>query len=94
MHVNFSPVDENFIKRSVEGGLYGNATELVRDAVRRLRENEEQRHAELVAALQLGENDIANGRTKPYTKALMKEIRERVISRAAAGEKPKSDDAS
>ena len=92
MNINFSSVDENFIKQSVDGGLYSNANELVRDAVRRLRENEE-RHAELVAALQLGEADIAQGRTRAYSSELVKGIRERALSRAVAGEKPKSDHA-
>jgi Arc/MetJ-type ribon-helix-helix transcriptional regulator len=33
MNINFPPVDENFIKKSVGVGLYSNANELVRDAV-------------------------------------------------------------
>lgn len=87
MNINFSPVDEKFIKQSVEGGPYSNANELVRDAVRRLRENEE-RHAELLAALERGEADIAQGRTKTYSRELVQSIRERALN---AGEKPKSD---
>ncbi|SOE91917.1 antitoxin ParD1/3/4 [Burkholderia sp. D7] len=90
MNINFSLVDEKFIKQSVDGGLYSNANELVRDAVRRLRENEE-RHAELLAALQLGEADIAQGRTRAYSSELVEGIRERALSRAASGEKLKSD---
>ncbi len=38
MNVNFPPVDEAYIKAKVADGFYSNATELVRDAVRRLRE--------------------------------------------------------
>ena len=90
MNINFAPVDEQFIKKSVEGGLYSNANELVRDAVRRLRESEE-RHVQLMAALRLGEDDVAAGRTRTYSKGLMQSVRERAISRAASGEKPKSD---
>ncbi|MGT2477309.1 type II toxin-antitoxin system ParD family antitoxin [Paraburkholderia terrae] len=93
MNVNFAPVDENFIRKSVDGGLYSNANELVRDAVRRLRESEE-RHIELMAAIQLGEDDIAQGRTATYSKETMRAIRDRVLKRAASGEKPKSDVAS
>ena len=47
--------------------------------------------AELLAALQLGEADIAQGRTRTYSKELVQGIRERALSRAASGEKPKSD---
>jgi antitoxin ParD1/3/4 len=90
MNVNFPPVDENFIRKSVDGGLYSNANELVRDAVRRLRESEE-RHIELLAAIQLGEDDIAQGRTGTYSREMVRAIRDRVLKRAASGEKPKSD---
>jgi antitoxin ParD1/3/4 len=90
VNINFAPVDEAFIKQSVDGGLYSNANELVRDAVRRLRESEE-RHAELLAALQLGEADIAHGRTRPYSRELVQNARERALNRAAAGETPRSD---
>ena len=38
MHVRFADVDENFIKTEVQSGFYTNETELVRDAVRRMRE--------------------------------------------------------
>jgi len=37
MNVNFPAVDEIYIKQKVESGFYSNATELVRDAVRRMR---------------------------------------------------------
>ncbi|KAF0101739.1 MAG: hypothetical protein FD163_1196 [Hyphomonadaceae bacterium] len=40
MNINFPPVDEKFIKSKIENGYYSNATELVRDAVRRLREKD------------------------------------------------------
>ncbi|SAL06672.1 hypothetical protein AWB78_08184 [Caballeronia calidae] len=90
MNINFAPVDENFIKQSVEGGLYSNANELVRDAVRRLRESEE-RNVQLITALQLGEDDIAAGRTRTYSMGIMQGVRERAINRAASREKPKSD---
>ncbi|MUG95569.1 hypothetical protein F7734_25680 [Scytonema sp. UIC 10036] len=40
MNIVFSDVDGNYIRQKVESGYYSNATELVRDAVRRLRENE------------------------------------------------------
>ncbi|MFL9935416.1 type II toxin-antitoxin system ParD family antitoxin [Paraburkholderia sp. RL18-103-BIB-C] len=90
MNINFAPVDEQFIKQNVENGVYSNANELVRDAVRRLREADERR-AELFAALQMGEDDIAAGRTRTYTRGFVQSLHERVLSRAAAGEKPKSD---
>lgn len=63
MNIQFASVDEQFIKSMVEHGYYSNATELVRDAVRRLRENQgNMRLQQLQAALNAGEEDIAAGR--------------------------------
>ncbi len=39
MHISFAYVDEEFIKTTVEDGYYTSEEELVRDAVRRLRES-------------------------------------------------------
>ena len=62
MNINFPPVDAGYIKTKVESGYYSNATEMVRDAVRRMREQDDH-HGRLLAALEIGEHDIAAGRT-------------------------------
>jgi len=36
LHVNLSPEMEGFIKSKVASGFYGNATEVIRDAIRRM----------------------------------------------------------
>ena len=36
MNINFPPVDERYVKAKINDGFYSNATELVRDAVRRM----------------------------------------------------------
>jgi putative addiction module CopG family antidote len=36
MHVNLSPEMESYIKGKVSTGFYGNATEVIRDAIRRM----------------------------------------------------------
>lgn len=64
MNINFPPVDDGYIKAKVESGYYSNATEMVRDAVRRMREQDD-RHNRLLAALEIGERDIAAGHTVP-----------------------------
>ena len=51
MNINFPPVDAGYIKTKVEGGYYSNATEMVRDAVRRMREQDDH-HGRLLAALE------------------------------------------
>ena len=91
MNINFPPVDDNFIKDRIASGYYGNATELVRDAVRRLREGTETKRERLLAALQLGEEQIARGEMVRYTPELLDEITERAMERAKKGEKPNPD---
>lgn len=84
MNINFPPVDDAYIKTKVESGYYSNATEMVRDAVRRMREQDDQ-HGRLLAALELGERDIAAGRTFRYTPDLLKEIEQEARTHAAQG---------
>ena len=90
MNINFPPVDEGYIKAKVEGGYYSNATELVRDAVRRLRELD-GKHARLLTALELGEFDISAGRTAAYTPELLSQIEQEARRHAAENRTPDSD---
>ena len=74
-------MDERHIKAKVESGYYINAEEMVHDAVRRLREQDLDH--QLLAALEIGERDIAASRTVPYTPALLKQVEQeaRLMSR-------------
>jgi antitoxin ParD1/3/4 len=74
MHVRFAEIDENFIAEAVRSGFYANATELVRDAVRRLRENNALHHP-FYQAIMDGLQDIENGNTQPLTPALMNTLK-------------------
>ena len=65
MHVSLTPNLENFVKAKVEAGYYNNASEVVREALRLLREHDEVRRLKLERlqdALAKGEADIAAGR--------------------------------
>ena len=42
MHINLSPEMEQYIKSKVSSGFYGNATEVIRDAIRRMQAEEER----------------------------------------------------
>jgi antitoxin ParD1/3/4 len=42
MHINLSPEMEQYIKSKVGSGFYGNATEVIRDAIRRMQASEHQ----------------------------------------------------
>ena len=91
MNINFPSVDEGFIKGMVDGGYYSNATEVIRDAVRRLRQQEEAQRTRLTAALELGERAIKEGRSAAYTPELLERIERNAREHAAEGGKPNPD---
>ncbi|MBF0152248.1 MAG: hypothetical protein HQL64_00680 [Magnetococcales bacterium] len=91
MNIEFSPVDENYIREKVKKGYYSNAAELVCDAVRHMRQQEISRQALLEAALELGEQDIAAGRTLPYTPSLLDQIEQDARQQVCAGKDPHPD---
>jgi antitoxin ParD1/3/4 len=90
MNINFPAVDETYIKQKVESGFYSNATELVRDAVRRMREADEQRQA-LLAAVQVGDEQIARGAYRVYTPELFEEIKRNARDKVKRGHQPNPD---
>ncbi len=85
MNIIFPPVDDSYIRAKVSDGFYSNATELVRDAVRRLREHDDAQYNRLMAALEVGEKAIREGRTKPYTPELLEQIERDARKHAAEG---------
>jgi antitoxin ParD1/3/4 len=91
MNINFSPVDKQFIENIVEDGYYSNVTEAVRDAVRRMREAFNNKHARLVAALEAGDKDIREGRTVRYTPEFLDDCEKRARENVANGIKPNPD---
>ena len=92
MHVRFTDVDENFIKIEVQSGFYTNETELVRDAVRRMREEKERaRHFQEVVAQ--GVQAIDRGETVVLTPDLLHEIKQDAIRKAKNDEPYSSTDA-
>lgn len=91
MNIVFPPVDESYIKAKIADGFYSNATELVRDAVRRLREVDDNRFNRLMAALDVGEQDARHGRLEPYTPELMTQIAQDAERHAAEGRQADPD---
>lgn len=66
---------ENYIAAQVESGLYGNRSELIREA---LRDHElKQQRAATLAMMKRSIEDIREGRTKPAEQAL-REIADRL----------------
>jgi antitoxin ParD1/3/4 len=73
MHINLSPEMETFIKGKVASGFYGNATEVIRDAIRRM-QAEEGRLTTWKAALKVGNDELDAGQSVPYTAATLDDI--------------------
>jgi antitoxin ParD1/3/4 len=65
MHVSLTPKLEDLIREKVDSGLYNNASEVVREALRLMQEHDEVRRLKLERlreALAKGEVDLAAGR--------------------------------
>ncbi len=92
MHVRFADVDENFIKAEVLSGFYTNETELVRDAVRRMRE-EKERAMRFQEAVIKGIQAVERGDTVALTPDLLQEIKQDAIRKARNSEPYSSTDA-
>jgi antitoxin ParD1/3/4 len=78
MHVNLSPEMEGFIRNKVSTGFYGNATEVIRDAIRRM-QAEESRAAAWQAAIKLGDDQLDQGAGVAYNDDTLKEIAQSAI---------------
>ena len=87
MHIQFAPADEQYIKDSVKNGIFPTEEDAVRYAVRFAREQMEAKRNSLLAALQAGEDDIAAGRTVPYTRELMQKLCTEAVRMTKTGEK-------
>jgi antitoxin ParD1/3/4 len=90
MHVNLSPEMEGFIKGKVASGSYGNATEVIRDAIRRM-QAEESRIAAWQAAIQQGDDQLDRGEGIAYTAETLKDITQSAIGAMHTG-KPMDPD--
>lgn len=79
MHVNLSPETEGFLRSKVASGFYGNATEVVCNAIRRM-QAEESRVAAWQAALKVGEDQRDRGEGVVDTPETLNEITQSAIS--------------
>ena len=79
MHVNLSPEMEGFIKTKVATGFYGNATEVIRDAIRRM-QAEESRLAAWQAAIKIGDDQLDRGEGIAYTPETLNDITQSAVS--------------
>ncbi len=73
MNVSLTAELEELIRRKVESGMYGSASEVVREALRLLEERD--RLARLRAAITVAEEQVARGEIIPWTPDLMEQLK-------------------
>ena len=84
MHINLSPEMEGFVKSKVACGSYGNATEVIRDAIRRM-QAEESRLAAWHAAIRKGDDQLNRGKGINYTPEALDNITQSAVDAMHSG---------
>lgn len=86
MNVNLTPELETFVKAKVGTGLYNSASEVVRDALRLLEEQDRMKEVKLQflrEEIQKGLDELDSGKTSTLTVADIKRVaREQVKERS------------
>ena len=73
MNVSLTPQLEELIRRKVESGMYGNASEVVREALRQMEARD--RHQRLRAAIADADAEIERGEEDALTPELVEKMR-------------------
>ena len=89
MNVSLTPELERLVNEKVESGLYQTASEVVREALRLLRERDQAREG-LRADVQAGLDQLARGEGHAYDKTSARQLAERIKSRGRAARAKKS----
>ncbi len=90
MHINLSQEMAAFIKSRVASGFYSNATEVFRDAIRRM-QTEETRFSAWQSAIQKGDEQLNRGEGIAYTSDTLKDITNTAIAAMHSGSPMDSD---
>ena len=89
MNVSLTPELERLVNEKVESGLYQTASEVVREALRLLKERDQARE-QLRADVQAGFDQLAQGEGRAYDKTSGRQLAERIKSRGRAARAKKS----
>ena len=89
MNVSLTPELEQLVNEKVQSGLYQTASEVVREALRLLKERDHARE-QLRADVQAGFDALARGEGRIYDKASGRQLVERIKSRGRATRTKKS----
>ncbi len=86
MHINLSPEIEQYLQAKVGTGFYSNASEVVRDAIRRMWE-EDEKLEKLRAAVKIGDDQLERGEGIPYSSRRLEDITEKAFENSRNGKK-------
>jgi antitoxin ParD1/3/4 len=89
MNVSLTPELERLVNEKVESGLYQTASEVVREALRLLKERDHARE-QLRADVRAGFDQLAGGGGRAYDKTAGRQLAERIKSRGRAVRTKKS----
>lgn len=81
MNVSLTPELEKLVQEKVASGLYQTASEVVREALRLLKERDERQKATLREAIQDGLTQLEHGAYQDYTDATLKDLAQGVKQR-------------
>lgn len=90
MHINLSVEMEGFIKGKVASGFYSNATEVIRDAIRRM-PAEEARLSAWQAAVRQGADQLERGEGMAYSPAALEDITQSALAAMHSGKPMDAD---
>jgi antitoxin ParD1/3/4 len=82
MNVSLTPELEQLVNEKVKSGLYQTASEVVREALRLLKERDD--HASLRADIQAGLDQLARGQGRDYDEESGRPLADRVKARGRA----------
>lgn len=83
MNVNLTPKLEEIIQNKVKSGLYNNASEVVREAIRQM--DERDRLTRLKLTIAEGDADIASGNVTRWTDSTLSELKQEADEADALG---------
>ena len=89
MNVSLTPELERLVNEKVDSGLYQTASEVVREALRLLKERDQAREL-LRADVQAGFDQLSRGEARAYDRNSGRQLAERIKSRGRTARAKKS----
>jgi len=92
MHLKLGSEFDDFIHSQVASGMYGNATEVIRDALRHMKDHQEEKNLENIRMLlAVGENQIVRGETTVYDQGMLDRLAKEAVQNSQTGKPVKNE---